>query len=442
MENSQNNSNKKNKIIDFVQKVEYKANNALEDSLMDEDAKSEIGNINYNDIVKNSVQAQISKLPWLVAIFLILIVTIFVGISFFKNNPKTLFTQMVDGMFSYLKNNINDNVYSITDGNLNLSYNVLKNNKDSFLSELSHVKWNVDYVKDNSKGLIYMDLKTKYDDSDFVNLNIYGDNESSYVYASDLYDKYIKLKDSKINYSVDDRDIKIILDGFNQAFDKAITNEKIYSNKQMINVNKKNIKAIKIRLLIDKKNRNRICETFINSLKANDEFINSFTKIYNIKKSEAKKSLDKYLLKLEKYLLEYDKLNVVFYINSKTNEFVKFALEDEKDILSLIYYGNDKLSYVYDNGNKIEGEISFNINENKTKYILDITRRESNNNNVILEDNLNLKFTCKQSNFFKKVDVSNSIDQSELSDLDKEQIYLNILNNPKLNKLSEKLAKS
>ena len=36
-----NASNNKNKIKEFVQKVEEKTNNALDDSLMDEDAKAE-----------------------------------------------------------------------------------------------------------------------------------------------------------------------------------------------------------------------------------------------------------------------------------------------------------------------------------------------------------------------------------------------------------------
>ena len=57
-----NASNNKNKIKEFVQKVEEKTNNALDDSLMDEDAKAENFDVNYTDIVKNSAKARISKL--------------------------------------------------------------------------------------------------------------------------------------------------------------------------------------------------------------------------------------------------------------------------------------------------------------------------------------------------------------------------------------------
>ena len=117
------NSNKKNKILDFVQKVEDRANDTLNDSLLDEDAKGENFNVSSSDIVKNSTRAKLSKIPWLIAIFLILIISLMIGTMFFKNNPKTLFTQTIDGMFSYLENNFNDSAYDITDGNISLNYN-------------------------------------------------------------------------------------------------------------------------------------------------------------------------------------------------------------------------------------------------------------------------------------------------------------------------------
>ena len=69
MKDTENNT--KNKIKEFVKKVEDRTNDALEDSLMDEDAKTENFNIDYTDIVKNSAKAKMSKLPWLIAIFLI-----------------------------------------------------------------------------------------------------------------------------------------------------------------------------------------------------------------------------------------------------------------------------------------------------------------------------------------------------------------------------------
>ena len=135
-------NNVKNKIEDFVKRVEDKTNEALEDSLMDEDAKTENYDIDYTDIVKNSVKARMSKLPWLIAIFLILVITIILCMMFFSNNPKTLFTQTVDGLFDYLESNVNENVYDITDGNFSLAYTIKSNdeNKDLY-EELSKINF-------------------------------------------------------------------------------------------------------------------------------------------------------------------------------------------------------------------------------------------------------------------------------------------------------------
>lgn len=441
MKNSQKKSNKKNAILEFAQKIEDKANNTLGDTLLDEDAKNENINIDYNDIVKNSTKARMSKIPWLIAIFLILISAITLGLMFFKSNPKTLFTQTIDEMFNYLENNINDNVYDITDGNITLDYKSLTNTEPNTLkNELSHIKWNIDYVKDNSKGLIYMDLKTKYDDTDLLNLNVYGNNINTYIYAPDLYEKYIKLKNNKVNYLLNSNDIKIILDGFNQAFDKVIAEEKIYSNKELLNINEKNIKTIKTRLVINNKNKNRICETFINSLKANDEFINSFAKTENIKSNDVKRKLDKHLIKIKKLLKKYNTLNLILYTNNKTNDFIRFSLVGDSEILSLTNNGNNKFDYEYHkNENKINSTFSFNVNENKTKYILNINYKKSINNNIVSENIYSLKFTSKKTNSFKKIDVSDSIDENKIDNLTKAQIYINIEKNSNLSRILNKI---
>ena len=45
-------SNNKNKLREFVEKVENNTNDALEDSLMDDDAKQENFDVDYTDIVR------------------------------------------------------------------------------------------------------------------------------------------------------------------------------------------------------------------------------------------------------------------------------------------------------------------------------------------------------------------------------------------------------
>ena len=93
---------KNTKISDFVSKVEDGTNEAFDrvtDSLMDEDAVEADGNFNYTDIVTNTKEEKMRKLPWIVAIVLILLIVLSFCALFFQSNPKTIFVRAIDGLF-------------------------------------------------------------------------------------------------------------------------------------------------------------------------------------------------------------------------------------------------------------------------------------------------------------------------------------------------------
>ena len=423
-----------NKLKEFVKRVEDRTNEALEDSLMDDDAKEENFNVDYNDIVKNSKKAKLSKLPWLISIFLILSIVIMFCLSFFSNNPKTVFTQTVDGLFDYLKNNVNENVYDVTDGNITLDYNIKGN--DEIYAELSKLKFSADYIKDNASNRSYFDLDVDYDGNDFIVTNIYEDGEASYVYVPNIADKYIKLRDNKLSYFVNGNEVKIILDGLNQAIDKVVSDEKIFGSNENIEVNGKTLKSYMTRLTVDKNNRKRVAETFINTLKSNDEFTQIVAKMKGVSNSDIKKSLDNYLDKLKKKLTESEKVNVSLYVDKKTKEFIKVVFESEIGTLNLISNGENNYSYNIVNKDKmvIEGNFSLESNDNKTKYVYHLYCKKTLNNNVLMEGNFNLKYTAKKADAVLDIDVSDSLDLNTMSDLDKLSIYGKILADPNLSK--------
>lgn len=427
---------KDDKLKEFVQNVESRTNDILEDSLMDEDAKEENFNVNYTETVKNSTKAKMSKLPWLIAIFLILIIAITLGFMFFKNNPKTLFTQTVDGLFTYLEDNVNENVYDVTDGNISLDYNIKSNDENANLYEkLSKVKFSADYVRDNAGERTYIDLKTTYDDNDFVSAKIYGDGSDTYVYSKDVYENYIKLSDNKLSYFINGNDIKIILKGLNQAIDKVIADEKIQGGKENLDIDGKVIKSYKMKFVIDKKNRNRVIETFVNTLKANDEFVSVLAKMKDVKNSDIKNSLDNYLLSLKEWFKEQDKLEVSLYVDNKTNDFIKVDFVSTFMNLNITQKDGNAFTYTFANnkeGTIDAGEFNVSVNENKTKYIYNISYKKTKGNDVLLEGNIDLKYTSKKASVFNDVDVSNSVDMSNISELEKIAIYTKILSTPNL----------
>lgn len=430
-------NNVKNKIEDFVKRVEDKTNEALEDSLMDEDAKTENYDIDYTDIVKNSVKARMSKLPWLIAIFLILVITIILCMMFFSNNPKTLFTQTVDGLFDYLESNVNENVYDITDGNFSLAYTIKSNdeNKDLY-EELSKINFSADYVRNNSSGMSFIDLKTTYAGEDFVSANLYSDGVSTYVYVPTVSENYIKLRDNRLSYFVNGNDVKIILDGVNQAIDTVIADEKVYGDKENIDEDGEVIKSYRTKLVIDRKNRNRVAENFINTLKANDEFTEVLSKMKGVSVSDIKSSLDNYLSDLKDELGRHNKLEISLYVDNKTKSFVKAEAVSELGNISF-NKKDDKYSYIISKTSDrtlATGEVSFTVNKNKTKYTYNLYYKKTKDNEVLTESNFDLKYTSKQASNFDRIDVSNSTDLNNMSDLEKIGIYTKIMADPNLSK--------
>lgn len=435
MKDTENNA--KNKIKEFVKRVEDRTNDALDDTLMDEDAKNENINIDYTDIVKNSAKAKISKLPWLIAIFLILIIAIILGFMFFSNNPKTLFTQTVDGLFAYLEDNVNDNVYDITDGNISLDISAKSNDENSeFYNNLSKVSFSADYIKNNSSAKNYIDLKTTYEGNDFVSAKIYGDGNNTYIYSPVVGDNYFKLSSNKLSYFTNGNDIKIVLKEINQAIDKVIADEKIYGSKEDLNIDGKSIKSYKTRLVINKNNRDRVLETFINTLKTNDEFVSVLANMKGVKNSDIKKSLENYMSRLKDYLKRCEKLEISLYTDEETNDFIKAEALSKLGTISFEKKEENKFTYTIfkeSDDTLSTGEFIFNVNDNKTKYTYNLSYKQTKDNKVLFESSIDLKYTSKKADNFEDVDVSKSIDIDKVTELEKLAIYTKIMATPNLN---------
>lgn len=411
----------KNKLEDFVKKIEDRTNSALDDSLMDEDAKNENFDTKYTDIVQNSKKAKMSKVPWLTAIFLILICAIFIGIRFFGNNPQTIFTQTVDELFNYLSDNLNDNVYDITDGNIDLSYNI--NSEDELYKELSKVNWDIDYVRDNANNMTYALVKTKYDNKDFLKATLYGDGKNTYIKSNSIYDKYIKLTDNKLGTITSSNDLKVLLDGTNQAIDKVISNEKIIKGKED-----------NFKLNVNKNNSDRVVETFVNTLKSNDEFVSVLAKLKGLKTSEVKQKLDNYIIKIKKLVKKQGSIDITLYINKK-NEFVKGVIVGKTCNLTLT---KDNSSFTYDityKNNHISGTFDFSVNDSKTKYNINLTYKYDKDNKTIIDSLYNLKFTTKKAENFKKVKLDNVVNYDDMNLGQKFELYTKMVSIPNLDKL-------
>ena len=67
--------------------------------------------------------------------------------------------------------------------------------------------------------------------------------------------------------------------------------------------------------------------------------------------------------------------------------------------------------------------------------------KKTKGDKVLTESNFDLKYTSKKASSFEKVDVSNSLDWSQMNELEKLEIYTRIFSNPNLSKFLPILQK-
>ena len=114
------------------------------------------------------------------------------------------------------------------------------------------------------------------------------------------------------------------------------------------------------------------------------------------------------------------------------NEFIKALISSDKENFSLTKE-NDKFSYsILKDGILTKGDFEFTVNDNKTKYTYNINFERTQCNKILLEGNIGLKYTSKKADSFEEVDVSSSVDISNITELEKLAIYTKILSTPNL----------
>ena len=154
-----------------------------------------------------------------------------------------------------------------------------------------------------------------------------------------------------------------------------------------------------------------------------------------VKNTDIRKSLDNYMSKLEDKLKLCNKLEISLYINDKTNEFIKAEVLSELGNISFDRKKENKFIYTISNkndGTLSNGEFVFNVNDNKTKYTYNLYYKQTKNNKVLFESNIDLKYTSKKADNFADVDVSNSVDIDKVGELEKLAIYTKIMATPNL----------
>ena len=419
--------NKKN-LEKFAREVEDSTNETLNDSLLDEDYNSV--DIDYNDIASNSTKERMGKVPWLVAIFLVFILSITLVYMFLNNNPQTIFTMAIDKFFESASSKITDNAYSISKGKVDIKLD-LNNDGDykELFSEISKNDYSFDYVIDNSNNLSFIKFLLNFDGTK-GNGYYYGDKSDAYIYFNNIYDKYIKLDVMRPVKSSKGSDIKIILSGLNQAFDKITTSEKVFGNRTGIDLGIKTLKVYEAKLIIDDKNYEIVSDNFVNSLKSNNEFVQAISNIGNKTFEEVNELLDRLALNLKQFFKENESTTIKLFIDRKSNKFIKATIDGK--IMDFSLNKNDPYyEFNYNNSKsdvKFSGSIQFKKIDKKTKDINLIIKY--NHGGATTLGNIDASYSNGKADFFPRVDVKNYVNESDFTDAEIASIYTNLTSKP------------
>ena len=417
--------NKKD-LDNFEKKIENSINN--EDTLLDSEAV-EVDVSDY-DLSSNSVKEKMSKLPWLVAFFLIVIISIITCAMFLNSNPQTIFTMAIDKFFSSITDNISDNAYDISKGNIKFDFNISSNDENSDLfNDLSKNNFDIDYRIDNSNDKSYFKIINNYEGKESLNLNLYNDKKSMYIYYNNINDKYIKYEKNKSYKFIKNSDIKVILNGLNQAFDKVATSEKISGSKSSLDYDIKTLKVYESRLVIDKNNYKRVADTFINSLKSNEVFISSLSSIFNISSSDVKKKLDNVCVRLKEFLKESGEVKL--YTNRKTNDFIKGIFTYKNGSFEIVNNNEDIIFNLNDVNDNIKLDGNIKVVSKSSGHDISLNVNMSDNGKIY-NGNFNISYTNKKASSFGKVNIKNYVKESDLNEIEKLELYSKLLEKPSL----------
>lgn len=426
--------NKKD-LDNFEKKIEESINK--EDTLLDSEAN--IADVGNYDLSSNTTKERISKLPWLVAFFLIVIISITTCAMFLNSNPQTIFTMAIDNFFSSITDNISENAYNISKGNIKINYRLNSNDEKSNLyNEISKNTFDIDYRMDSSNEKSYFKINNYYEDNKSISLKLYNEQNNMYVYYDEMYDKYIKYEKNNTYKLIKTSDYKIILNGLNQAFDKVATSEKISGSKTNLDYDIKTIKVYESKLVIDKNNYERVSDTFINTLKSNEEFISSISNILNTSSSDTKKKLDKACLLLKKYFKKSKKIEVILYADRKNNNFIKGIFKSEIGIYEIT--NKDKIFSFnlqdLKNKIKVDGNLKIVTNNKKSKYNITLNTNIDNDGKKFNSE-FNILYTNNKASSFGKINTKDYIKEKELSEIEKIGLYSKLLEKPFVKTLTE-----
>ena len=349
-------------------------------------------------------------------IFIFILLLIIGGLSYYYfviDSPKNIFLTVLNNLKIdiELKEKIN---YEI-----NFDTNIETTNK-KYLDIVNII----DAIAIKGKGgidltinEIYTNLDTYYKGEKLLSFDGYSKlDKSIYIKSNELFDKVIKIDIENSNkeninkeYNIKKDNLEILTNSSIDILRMLLNNAKY--KKEYTNLDNKLVK--KVSITIDKQFK----ETFYQKILANNEFLNSLSKLEGISRNELEKNIQELI-----YELDNDVDSIILYVSIIDNQFIRLDIEEDDEKFVLIKENNIYNYKIYDEEIiKYQGTIEFNkVNKD---YNISISHKDVEKD---LNIKINLDLTFEYDKEINTLDIKDSINYKELNEKDITKINNNI----------------
>ena len=386
-----------------------------------EPVKESISNDSFNKALEDKIEKQTNKAliksdkkkkkkVIIISVTIIVILAILGVLYYITNNPRFIMKTAINKAFNSLQN---ETIYDYEQGTLSL-------NLDDKNSE-NNLAIDFEYQADNKQGLFDVTANIIVNAEPSIDIYMNQDKDKFSFYAPDLYDGYLSYDMQAEPFS----DMSVETNAIHEALTETINSEKIIGDNINITVNNENVKTKRSSLTIDNSNIESITTTFANSLKNNQEFIDTLVNDYDVSEDEVLEAIDSLITDTTDY-----PITISIYTKGLKNDFVKFEVsaQENNDVIygfSITKISDNNIEYQFISNESTNNEINGNLNiKNENTITTDFTITEDGM--VTYEGTLQLDGEINEIDSYEAEEVTESTNIEDLSDEDLEQLYINL----------------
>lgn len=282
--------------------------------------------------------------------------------------------------------------------------------------------FNLNVEADNINKIVNMNIKTKYQEKDFLDIDLNVADKKTYIYLNNIYDKYINISSEEINTVTTSIDTKTFISEMKNAFFDALKEEYFTKEKAKIKVNNKELSVTKNILTIDKSNKNAIISDIKDYINNSEKLESVIPKVFNMNKNDFINSIEETVS---------DEAVTITVYTGIINEFVGISIES-----------NIKIDAVIDNN-----ICYFTLTNGETIYNATLEyEKESDKQNITISteiDSVKIKvIMCFKEKYNVKVDQKipvNTISIEDLTDEDVNTIINKFMENEQIKEITGRI---